>query len=259
MLHGNAHELPAAMGQTVGQDDPQRLEHVARQGVAHLDRRPQLGGALLEQIEQVLARVLVPGEEQGDDVADGLGDNVRGEDARAAFPRIGAALGRLGRGSGGHSWLGHGSGRRGCGCGWLGHGHGGHSRFGSGSRCCLNGRCGTGRRGRESSQFDHRVPQRQHRHGRVVVLEDLPLGRQVDQLGQRRGQDAGRLRYDLPLRGRRQGNAQALLQPLQAMEGQPGAVLEQPVSNWPIAFDAQIWRSTSVTCSATWGRNSQRA
>ena len=47
------YELTPAVRQTVGDDGPQLRGHVAREGVAHLDGRAQLGGSLPQQIQHL--------------------------------------------------------------------------------------------------------------------------------------------------------------------------------------------------------------
>ncbi len=76
-------EPPPGMGQAMRQDRPQLARQVARQGVAHLDRRRQLLGAVLEDLGQVLARVPAAAEEQRDPVAVAQGDHARGVQAPA--------------------------------------------------------------------------------------------------------------------------------------------------------------------------------
>ena len=76
-------EPPPGMGQAVRQDRPQLARQVARQGVAHLDRRRQLLGAVLEDLGQVLARVPAAAEEQRDPVAVAQRDHARGVQAPA--------------------------------------------------------------------------------------------------------------------------------------------------------------------------------
>ncbi len=58
-------ELPPGMGQAVGQDRLQFARQVARQGIAHLDRRRQLRSTELEHPGQILTRVLAAAKEQG--------------------------------------------------------------------------------------------------------------------------------------------------------------------------------------------------
>ena len=82
-------EPPPGMGQAVRQDRLQLARQVARQGVAHLDRRRQLLGAVLEDLGQVLARVPAAAEEQRDPVAVAQGDHARGEQTLAL---VGVAL-----------------------------------------------------------------------------------------------------------------------------------------------------------------------
>jgi len=62
-------ESPPGMRQAMRQDRPQLARQVAREGIAHLDRRRQRLGAVLEDPGQVLARVPAAAEEQRDPVA----------------------------------------------------------------------------------------------------------------------------------------------------------------------------------------------
>ena len=80
-------EPPPGMGQAVRQDRLQLARQVARQGIAHLDRRRQLLGAVLEDLGQVLARVPAAAEEQRDPVAVAQGDHARGVQAPCARRR----------------------------------------------------------------------------------------------------------------------------------------------------------------------------
>lgn len=68
---------------------------------------------------------------------------------------------------------------------------------------------------------------RQDLHAGVVVVDDVPLRGLPDQLLERGLDHSGRLLGDLPLRGGRQRDTEALLQSLQAVKRQPAAVLEQ--------------------------------
>ena len=88
-------ELPPGMGQAMGQDRLQLARQVARQGIAHLDRRRQLLGAVLEDLGQVLARVPAAAEEQRHPVAVAQRDHARGVQAAAL---VGVA--RVARGTG---------------------------------------------------------------------------------------------------------------------------------------------------------------
>ena len=74
-------ELPPGMGQAVRQDRLQLARQVARQRIAHLDRRRQLLGAVLEHLRQVLARVPAAAEEQRDPMAVAQCDHARGVQA----------------------------------------------------------------------------------------------------------------------------------------------------------------------------------
>ena len=76
-------EPPPGMGQAMRQDRLQLARQVAREGIAHLDRRRQLLGAVLEDLGQVLARVPAAAEEQRDPVAVAQGDHARGVQAAA--------------------------------------------------------------------------------------------------------------------------------------------------------------------------------
>ena len=77
------------------QDRPQLAREVARQRIAHLDRRRQLLGAMLEDPGQVLARVPAAAEEQGDPVVVAQGDHAGGVQTPALL-----GVGRVGRGIG---------------------------------------------------------------------------------------------------------------------------------------------------------------
>ena len=83
-------EPPPGMGQAVRQDRLQLARQVARQRIAHLDRRRQLLGAVLEDLRQVLARVPAAAEEQRDPMAVAQGDHPRGEQTPAL---VGVVLG----------------------------------------------------------------------------------------------------------------------------------------------------------------------
>jgi len=81
------HELAAAVGQTVGQHDlgPRaQLRGRPRRAVTHQHRRRQLGGSSSQDLQDVLAGMVRPGEEEGDGVALGIGrDHTGGEHTRA--------------------------------------------------------------------------------------------------------------------------------------------------------------------------------
>ena len=93
----HVHELPPGMGQAVGHDRLQLARQVARQGIAHLDRRRQLRRAVLEHLGQVLARVPAAAEEQGHPVAVAQRNHARGKQAR---PLVGVVAFSLGIGQG---------------------------------------------------------------------------------------------------------------------------------------------------------------
>ncbi len=82
------------MGQAIGQDRLQFARQVARQGVAHLDRRRQFLGAVLEHVGQVLPGVLVTAEEQGHLVAIAQRHHARREQPGALVGIVSFALGR---------------------------------------------------------------------------------------------------------------------------------------------------------------------
>ena len=65
----HVHELPPGVGQAIRQDRLQLARQVARQGIAHLDRRRQLRGTVLEHLGQILTRVPTAAEEQGHPMA----------------------------------------------------------------------------------------------------------------------------------------------------------------------------------------------
>ena len=72
----------------------------------------------------------------------------------------------------------------------------------------------------------HEVGPGQHLHGGVVLVDHIPLGRPGNQFLEGRLQEARRLQGQLPLRSRREGNAQARLQLRQAVEGRACAIPE---------------------------------
>ena len=57
-------EVPARMGEAVGQHDAEALRHIAGEGIAHLDGRVQPGGSVFEEIGHVLPRMFSAGEEE---------------------------------------------------------------------------------------------------------------------------------------------------------------------------------------------------
>src|SRR5580700_5872327 len=77
-------DLASAVGDAVGVDDLVTHGQVAGEGVAHLDGRREVCGALVEHEGEVFAGVFSAGEEEGDgaDVGDD-GDDGGGEEARA--------------------------------------------------------------------------------------------------------------------------------------------------------------------------------
>ncbi|HEY7309258.1 MAG TPA: hypothetical protein VH643_07885 [Gemmataceae bacterium] len=85
----DVHELPPGMRQAMGQDRLQLARQVARQGIAHLDRRRQFRGAELEHRGQVLAGVPAAAEEQGYPPTVAQRHHPRGEQA-APFVGIGS-------------------------------------------------------------------------------------------------------------------------------------------------------------------------
>src|ERR1700683_783930 len=74
------------MGDTVGQQDlhsVSQLGRVSRQGIAHLNGHAHLFGAMLQQVGEVLTRVLPSGAEQSDLVILPERYDAAGEDAGA--------------------------------------------------------------------------------------------------------------------------------------------------------------------------------
>jgi len=74
-----------------------------------------------------------------------------------------------------------------------------------------------------------RSGQRQNLHGRVVVVEHLPLRRLTDQLFVSGPDQLRGFGDDLPLRRGRQRNPQVPLQPRQPVEGMPLPYFSNPI------------------------------
>ena len=75
--------MPAAVRQAVRLEHGVVVRRVALEAVAHLDGRGQVLVAQLEQVGEVLARVLSAGREERDEAVLRLGDDRRREEARA--------------------------------------------------------------------------------------------------------------------------------------------------------------------------------
>src|SRR5712691_11917032 len=57
-------DMPAGMTETVGEHDREGLRDIARQGIAHLNRRLEAGRPLREHSREIFARVPAAGEIQ---------------------------------------------------------------------------------------------------------------------------------------------------------------------------------------------------
>ena len=68
-VFGDVDELASAVGQAVGHNCFQLGGQVARQGVAHLNRRAQCLDTLTQHVAEILAGVLATAEKQGDALA----------------------------------------------------------------------------------------------------------------------------------------------------------------------------------------------
>ena len=89
------HEPPPGMGQAVGQDGVQlaSLAHrVGGQGIAHLDGSRQPIGPVFQHGFEVLPSVVMAGDEQGDAVLPGPGEDGAGVDRLPSFPGDGGLV-----------------------------------------------------------------------------------------------------------------------------------------------------------------------
>ncbi len=63
------HDVPARVGQSVPDDDRQRLREIARERIAHLDGWAEIGRPLGENPCEILARMTADGDEERDAMA----------------------------------------------------------------------------------------------------------------------------------------------------------------------------------------------
>ena len=80
-VRGYVHELAPAMDEATGHEGPVDALDVVGEAITHLDRLREAYGPPGKDIGQVLSRVLVAGEVEGDGVVGGLGDDSRRVDA----------------------------------------------------------------------------------------------------------------------------------------------------------------------------------
>ena len=79
----DVHEVAAAVGQAIRQDRVQFLGQIPRKSVTHLNRRVEFCRTMLQDIRQVLARMLASAEEQRNPIARTRGDHARSKQAGA--------------------------------------------------------------------------------------------------------------------------------------------------------------------------------
>ena len=77
----HVHESAPRMGEAIPEDHLQRFRQIARQRVAHLNRRPEIGRPLRENASEVLARMTTASQKQGDPMSIACRDDARREDA----------------------------------------------------------------------------------------------------------------------------------------------------------------------------------